>query len=142
MSATTAGALKAFLEGLGLGIEAHRDIAPSAATLPYVTIREQVSMEPEIAFNQASDEDGHVREQVQLDLWQQWRDPSTKAKTEDPELPDAVVDALRNVVLETSPTRSMPIRVTSCIRLFEQDANLVHHAITVEVPRTLTRLSS
>ncbi len=68
MAATTSGALKAKIEGLGLSLAAYRDQAAEAATLPYVVVREAISMTPDPL------EDGQLTtgaEQVQVDLFEQ-----------------------------------------------------------------------
>lgn len=68
MAATTAGALKAKLESLGLGISAYRDQPPPGQALPYVVIGESISLIPDPL------EDGQLTtgtEQVQVDLYEQ-----------------------------------------------------------------------
>ena len=47
MAATIAGALKAHIESLGLGLAAYRDEAPEGATLPYCVITEAVATDPD-----------------------------------------------------------------------------------------------
>lgn len=138
MAATTAGALKALIEGLGLGISAYRDRAPEGAALPYVTIVEGISLVPDgtvTAFEEGGDPG--VREVAQVSLWQQYRDPVTNAITESFTLPPALIRGLHGAVLTASPTHAFGCRMVSALRLLEEDENLVHHPITVRIDRIL-----
>lgn len=139
MSASTSGAIKARLEGAGLGVSVYRDRAPEGATLPYLTVSEALFVTPERAFNQWDDPEGHVSERVQVDVWQQAREHDSRAVTENYELPDAVMRALRAAGLPSAPTHVSGVRVASRARLYEAKANLVHDALTVEVRRVLQR---
>lgn len=138
MSATTAGALKTLIEAAGLSLAAYRDEAPDASTLPYVTIAEAISVVPTDSFNAFDDSQGHVTEQAQVDLWQQWHNPSTGVLSESYTLPDALTKALSGAGLSAARTSVQGVRVLSVRRLTESDSDLVHHAITVEVKRTLS----
>lgn len=147
MAATTGGALKALLEAAGLGISVFRDRAPEGRTLvnaagtatPYVTVFEGVSVVPDPAFNSFDDDEHHVIELAQVDVWQQWRDPQTGAVTESYTLPAAVAAALNGARLSAAPTHvSGVVLRDGPRRLLELEENVVHHAITVEVRRTLT----
>lgn len=67
MAATTAGALKALIEGLGLGISAYRNHAPEGQAMPYIVIQEGISRVPNPI------EDFTLTtgvESVQVDVWQ------------------------------------------------------------------------
>lgn len=138
MAATTGGAIKALIEAAGLGIAVYRDSAPTGAVLPYVTVFEAISMAPDQAFNAFDDPEGHVTEEVQVDIWQQSRNPDTLAKTESYTLPDAVCLALTGAVLTTLATYGGHVRMTGRTRLVEDDGT-IHDVVTVEVARTLAR---
>ena len=67
MAATVAGALKAKIESLGLGISAYRDQPPAGQAPPYVVIQESIAMTPDRL------EDGQLTtgtEQAQVDLYE------------------------------------------------------------------------
>lgn len=139
MSATTGGATKALLEAAGLGVSVFRDTAPPDQALPYITVHEAISITSAAAFPTFDDPEHHVTEEVQVDVWQQWRNPSTRAVTESYTLPDAVTAALVGGRLTTLPTYGGHLRLGGRQRLVEEDSNVVHDAITVEVARTLAR---
>lgn len=140
MSASSSGALKAWLESQGLGISFYRDRAPDNQALPYGTISEGISITSEPAFNAHDDPEGHVREVVQVDLWEQWRNPTTGAVTESYTLADATVLALDGKRATTAPTWVGGMTVVGSVRLVEVEVNTIHTAITVEIRRTLARL--
>lgn len=139
MAASMAGAVKAFAEGLGLGVSFYRDTAPEGESYPYGTIREQIALVPETAFSQYDDVDGHVRELVQVDLWQQKKDPATGARVEDFTLADRLVNGLRGAQLPDAPYPVSGVEVLGAPRIPDPDANVVHHALTIAVHRTLVR---
>jgi hypothetical protein len=139
MAASTAGALKAFLEAQGLGISVYRDQAPEGPTFPYVTVHEAISVSPEPAFNSNDDAEGHVIEQVQVSIWQRSRHPDTLAKTESYTLPDAICLALTGARLTAMPTYGGHVRVQGRTRLPEDEGTIIHDAVTIEVRRTLAR---
>lgn len=67
MAASTAGALKAKIESLGLSLSAYRDQPPPGQALPYVVIAEAVATTPDPL------EDGVLTtgaEAVQIDLYE------------------------------------------------------------------------
>lgn len=137
MAASTAGAIKAKVEAAGLGLAAFRDEAPASQALPYVTIDESISLQPELGFNPLDDAAGHVSEVVQVDLWQQWRDLATRAVTESYTLPGQLIRALHGVRLPASPKLVFECEVSHSIRMLERNDNLVHHAITVRIRRLM-----
>jgi len=142
MAASTSGALKAYIEAAGLSLAGYRDEAPDGASLPYTTILEAIALVPDPADNAYNGEAHAGRETVQVSLWQQWRNPSTKAITESYSLPGALVRALNGAVLATSgsgapPTHVWGLRVVSMVRIPEHDNNRIQHAITLEVLRDL-----
>lgn len=135
MAATTAGAVKAFLEGQGLGIAVYRDQAPNGAAKPYVTVVEALVVVPDGVSTAYTDRG--VIETAQVSVWQQWKDPATGALTESPSLAAAVVSALDGAVLATHPQHVYGCRVADHRRLLEQENNVVHHPITLELVRNL-----
>jgi len=139
MSATTATAIKAFIEAAGLGVTVYRDQAPTGATFPYVVVSEAITVNAETAFNPRDDPEHHVTEQVQVSLWQQRRNPATLAITESYTLPDAICALFMGGRLTTLPTYGGHVRVLGRTRLFEDEDSILHDPITVEVRRTLAR---
>jgi hypothetical protein len=142
VSATTATAIKALLEAAGLGITFYRDEAPPAASMPYGVVSEAITVNSEPAFSAFDDPEGHVAEQVQIDVWQQRRNPTTNAITESYTLPDATYLALHGECLTTLPTYGGHMRVLGRTRLLEDEGQTIHDAITVEVRRTLLRVGA
>ena len=146
MAATTSGALKAYIEGLGLGLTVYRDAAPRRddpsgrhvplGGYPLVTIREAIA----VTWDQVGDlgdaaADQTVRELAQVDLWQSWRDGTGKA-AESYTLPSALARKLRGAKLVPIGTASVyMVGVSSMVRLLEEANNVVHHAITCTVYR-------
>lgn len=137
MAATTAGALKTFLEAQGLNVSVFRD-RPADQALPYISVQEAivVTPNPDGDFGDTSASQT-VTEQAQVDVWQQWRHPTTRAVTESYTLPDTVARKLHGAVLTAAPTLVNGCRVLSTVRLVEADENVVHHAVTVELSRVL-----
>lgn len=137
MSATTAGALKACIEGLSLSLTAFRDQAPADATLPYVVVHEGVSRSRE-AHGDQGDPNAHraVTELVQVDLWQAWRNEDGSL-AESYTLAEALVAGIDGAPLATAPKRVYGCTVDGSVRLVERDENLVHEAITVRLRRDL-----
>lgn len=134
MAATTAGAIKAFLEAQGLGVSVYRDIASPGATLPYVTVRESVSVtvDPHGDFAATG-----VTELAQVDIWQEWRSTTTRGVSESYTLADDVIERLHGAVLSAAPTHVYGSRVIGSSRLLEQEENVVHTAITLEIRRDI-----
>ena len=142
-AANTAGALKQYIEGLGLQIMVYRDRAPigkAAVKPPYITIDEAVSVTPK------GMEDGGVdtvTEQATVDLWMPWRTTDTGKMAESSSLPAALIKALHGAQLVGgSPIADLgPEHVYSVLvriagpRLVEEESNLVHYPITVDVER-------
>lgn len=138
MAANTANAIKAYIETLGLGVSVYRDRAPINIAPPYITVVEAISVTPERAFNSFDDAEKHVVELAQVDVWQAWHDASGYGIAESYTLADAVAKALDGALPTSPPTRVMGMRLTGMVRLLEPEQNIVHHALTVEVRRTLT----
>lgn len=137
MAASTGGALKAFLEAQGLGVSVFRD-RPSDKPLPYISVQEAIVVTPNPDGDFGDSTSGQtVTEQAQVDVWQQWRHPDTRALTESYSLADTVARKLHGAVLSAAPTVVNGCRVLSSIRLVEADENIVHTAVTVELSRVL-----
>lgn len=133
MAASSAGAVKAKIEGGGLSLSAFRDEAPEGQSYPYATIREAISVVGE--FNPLSDNPPHVSELVQVDLWQQWRHPTTRAVTESYTLAPALFALLHGTRLPAAPKFTYQVSVESMVRMLERNDNLVHHALTLRIRR-------
>lgn len=139
MAASTAGALKALVEGAGLSLAAYRDLAPERATLPYVVVNEAIAIVP-TASSARFDRAGTAptgRETAQVSLWQRWRNPETGAMAESYTLPDALIELLDGAQLSAAPSHVWGVLVLSSRRIIEQEENLVQHAITVEIVRDI-----
>lgn len=146
MAASTAGALKAFIESLGLSLTAYRDSAPDATAPPYVTIIEDIAMTPlgmpdggsgSADYIAAGSTAQGVREMAQVDLWQSWRGPDGKLAEQYP-LARNLFRRLHGSRLMTTgsgvpPQTVYAVRVVNMLRSREQDTNLVHHALTLEI---------
>lgn len=142
MSATTAGALKAYLEAQGLGVPAFRDEAPEGQALPYVTVDEAVALIPDASGDTSDpDADRTLRETVTVHLWQQWR-KRDKTAGESYTLPRTLLAALERAGQQLTappesapPTRVYGTEVLAVARLVERSNNVVHHAYTVRISR-------
>lgn len=149
MAATTSGALKAYIEGLGLGLSVYRDAAPGkdspekerlpAVPFPFVTVRESIStvlnMDGDLSDAAAT---VSARELVQVDLWQRWRDLASLKPLESYTLPGALVKRLRGARLVPVGTAVVyGVAGVSFVRLLEEERNVVHHAITCTVHRAV-----
>lgn len=137
MAASTAGALKAYIEGLGLGVPAYRDDRPKGQEVPFIQISEDISTVPDGVFNAYDDPEGHVSELVQVDYFQRRRHPTTGATVESNTIPDALMKALNGCQLPAAPKHVSGVQVVSRNRLVERENNVVHHAFTVQVRRVL-----
>lgn len=133
MASTTAGALKALIESLGLSLSAYRDEAPAGTTRPYVTISEELTLVADPSEDGAA---ATVVETAQVDLWQDWHDTTSGGRAESYTLAPALrrgLDGARLVAVGTSIPYTALVRHTA--RMVEAPENLVHHAMTVEVFR-------
>lgn len=140
MPATISGAVKSVVEGLGLGLACYRDGAPSrdglpAPTLPYVTVQERIaaSLDADGTFDAGVNHT--LRETVQVNLWQQWRNPQTGAPAESYTLARALLQGLRAASLTGLPFRVYGSRAEATARLLESEENVVHDVLTLTVYR-------
>ena len=143
MPATVSGAVKAKVESLGLGLSCYRDAAPRLPgaqdeplpELPYVSVREGIAATPD--QDGAYDDDvAHTKaEQVQVDLWQRWRNPSTGKPEESYTLARDLELGLQGAQLVGLPFRVYGCRVLATARLLEPNDNVVHHVVTLMINR-------
>ena len=153
MAATAAGAIKAYVEGLGLGLSVYRDGAPKdaegniAAAYPHAVVQDGIATTPQ-AHGDYDDPTGHqaTTELVQVDLYQLARrlDPATQGRTvvaERYDLPDALAAALTGTgIQQHAPWRVYGTRVQSGQRWPVED-NVVRHTWTVAIERDTRRLT-
>lgn len=154
MSATTSGAVKAYLESLGVpGLSVYRDRAPQDATLPLANVQERIAL--------TLDQDGDLMdpdadrgclEQCQVAVFQAWRDADGR-NAESYTLVPQIVRALHgSQLLTTGPNlpnaRVWGVRVRGVTRIPQIDgpgstgdsadrANIVQDVITLDVRRDL-----
>src|SRR5207253_7625653 len=108
MAASTAGALKALIESLGLSVSVYRDRAPEKTAPPYVTVSEAVAIVTDKL------EDGAVstgKETVSIDVWMTWKNKTTGAITEPYTLPGAILRGIQGKSLGSTPTRGYTVLV-------------------------------
>jgi hypothetical protein len=132
LSATTAGALKALIESLGLSISAYHSQAPPGAKRPYITIDDEIAL---VADPLADGRADTGVETAQVDIWQDWKDASG-AIVEIRTLAPAVrrgVDGAQLAAIGTSHAYICIFKHS--LRQVEAEENIVHHALTVEVWR-------
>lgn len=137
MAATSAGALKAYIERGGFGLQAFRSRPVADAPLPYVTVQEALSVTP-VADGHGGARHGNrrsVTEQVQVSLWQRLRTDGA-LPGEDYFLPAALEDYLDGATLPDAPTRVFGVTITQSNRQEDPNGvNVVQHAITVNIHR-------
>lgn len=134
MASTTAGAVKALVESLGLSLSAYRRRVPDGTTLPYVRISERIALTPSDADNAFNSDDSPFVEQVQVDLFQQEHDDD--GRVESYTLPDALARGLHGARL-SGPTHVYGCRVVQGPLELPDEENLVRHVLTLEVNRNL-----
>jgi hypothetical protein len=138
MAATTSGAIKAFVESLGLGLAGYRGKKPAGERLArWFEVHEDISTVPDGAWNAHDDPEGHVSELAQVDLYQLAKNPVTGLNSEVYTLPDALMAGLHGARLPAAPKHVSTVLVVSRNRVPDPDANVIHHALTVQVRRTL-----
>jgi hypothetical protein len=128
MAATTAGALKAKIESLGLGISAYRDQPPAGQAKPYVSIQESIAMTPD------SLEDGHLTtgaELVQVEVYE-------TLGAEDYALLQGITAGLHGARLASIGTKLVyAALVRNVIRDVDLQNTQIRHIIDVDVLREL-----
>lgn len=150
MAATTAGAFKAFLESLGLGLPVYRDGLPVIrwedrggqrvavhASPPAIVVQDGISLTDD-ASGDYGDDDAAVTgvELVQVDLFQLAREqvsPTTTRNTEDPELVRTLRRALRGLgIARYAPVPVYGTKVADGQRWAISD-NVARHTFNVTV---------
>ena len=138
MALSSANALKAKIESLGLSLSAYRDAPPPEQALPYVTIHEWITVTTDESGDNGANPTG--RELAQVDLWQQHLDPDTETLVESYTLASDLARGLHGAQLaNVGDKRIYGCRVRDAVRLLEpnDEGGLVHHALTVELSRVL-----
>jgi len=140
VAATTAGALKAYIESLGLGIPAFRRVAPPEHKVPpYITVQDTLNLSADRSGDQG-DPDARMTgsELVQVDLWESVH--ATDGSGERYGLPALLLRHLRNARLPIIGTS----RVYGVVGVYvvhvpepDPESELVHHAVTCTVRRAL-----
>lgn len=144
MAATTAGAIKARLEGLQFGVPVFRDGPREGQGLPYIVVQEGMPAGLDAVANGDFGDPGaeiNIVETVVVDLVQQARAKTSATKTRTTErygLAEAIAHALHGCQLPTHPAPVHAVRVQDIDRIPISD-NQVRHSITVQVHRELLR---
>jgi hypothetical protein len=142
VAATTAGAIKAYLEGLGFGVPVFRDGPRPGQGLPYIVVTEAVSTGLDPSGNgDYGDPDARLQitELATVDLVQQARIKTAAGLTKNAErygLAEAIAHALNSTTLPAHPARVTAVRVQDIDRIPIAD-NTVRHAIHVAIHREL-----
>lgn len=151
-AATMGGAVKHYLEGLGLGVSVYRDGAPKdrdgnvTAAPPFIVVQEGIGYVAD-RHGDESDPAAHLgtTEAVQVDVWQYARGVPVAGRApvlEDYTLPERVEAALRNgrALAPHAPWRVYGTTVSG-VRFPIAD-NLIRHAYTVTVRRDTRRTAA
>ncbi|MFC9465205.1 hypothetical protein [Streptomyces coelicoflavus] len=141
MAATTEGALKAFLEGLGSGVPAFRDGSRPQQAPPFWVIEQQDIAVNAIAAGDFGDPDAEISvvELLTVDLIEQARakvSSRTAKNTQRYGLAEATARALHGCRLPAAPGPITAVRFRGIDRFPIAD-NRVRSSITVEVHRPL-----
>lgn len=151
MSATTAGAVKAWLEGGNFGIPFFRDRAPAEQALPFGVVQDGISVVP-VPMGDTQDQAAErvVEEQIQVAIYEEWRNAAGKM-VEQYALPDNVEKRLRGAVIPQMPKAQQGCQVLGRVRQLAVDgrniqgilsetadqANVVATIYTVVIRRVL-----
>lgn len=142
MAATTAGAIKAYLEGLGFGVPVFRDGPRPGQALPYIVVTEAVSVGLDPSGNGDYGDPSatlHITELATVDLVQQARVKTAAGLTRTVErygLAEALAHALNHTTLPAHPARVTACRVQDIDRIPIAD-NEVRHSIHIAIHREL-----
>lgn len=139
MAVTLTGAIKAALAGPFPSLPVWRDRAEEdAATFPRVTVLEQVST---VLLNHGDQGAPNaalaVDEEVQLDLWQLYRDPTTNAVVEDYTLAERIAKALTGTPMAVTGRHVYRCRAATWVRFLDPEPNLVHTVIRLNVSHSI-----
>ncbi|MFF9124358.1 hypothetical protein ACF09J_13790 [Streptomyces sp. NPDC014889] len=144
MAATTAGAVKARLEGLQFGVPVFRDGPREGQAPPFIVVQEAMPMGMDSLANGDFGDPAaeiNVVETITVDLVQQARTKTgarTTRVTERYGLAEAIAHALHGCQLPAHPAPVHSVRVQDIDRIPIED-NRVRHSITVQVRRALLR---
>ena len=136
MSASSSGALKAFIEAQGLNISVYRDEAPVNTLYPYITVQEAIAMTPDALEDGGA---GTVREEVQIDVWMDWKNLTTGGRLESYTLPTDVarkLEGARLAVIGTGTVYAVTVALVGP-RIVDRESNNVHVPIQASVHRVL-----
>lgn len=143
MAATTEGALKAFLEGLGSGVPFFREGPRPGQTPPFGVIERQDIALNAIANGDVGDPDAGITviETLTVDLVQNARVKTSSATARNAErygLAEVLAVALHGCTLPEAPTPITAVRVADIDR-FAVEGNRIRESITIRVHRELRR---
>lgn len=133
---TTAGSIRAQLRRAGVETPIFRDAPDGEANFPFIVIKEAQAEVREARFNSYDDPQGHMAEDVRIEIWQAWRNASGQV-AESYTLPDQVTKALVGSRLPSSVTQVTGVRVRSRTRKLEEEKNRVIETLIIEVHRLL-----
>lgn len=133
MAATTGGALKVLIESSGLGLSAYRGVVPDDATLPYVVIFDGITTET-VSMGDNGNEDVE-KENVQMDLYEQYLSPTTGRVVEDSSLGRRLKRAVHGKQLTASPTHCYGLKVPFNSRTEIADENTTRTRFSVDLVR-------
>lgn len=141
MAATTAGALKATVEGFGLGLAAFRDRAPDGQGGVYVVIHESITRSS-AGHGDFGDPtaDQAIVEEVQLDLYEPALSDDKATVAESPTLRDDLQRRLHGCQIPSAPKRVHGCRVLNASRVPPapgDDTNKVRTIFTLALSRAL-----
>lgn len=143
MSATTSGAIKAYLESLAFGVPVFRDGPREGQDVPFIVVQEGMPAGLDTGNGDFGDPTADIQivETVTVDLVQGARaktGAATAKNTERYGLAEAVAHALHGCTLPAHPAKVTAVRVQDIDRIPIAD-NRVRHSITVHIHRTLLR---
>lgn len=137
---TSSGAVKVLIEAGGLKVAAYRDALPPDSTLPAISVDENIATSQE-RHGDVGDPTAHHGESEQLfvHLWELWRKPDGTAG----ERYDLIRGLKRLLRLapgfvygpDDAPVRVYGLQIAGHARIVEEEANVVHHTITLTMRR-------
>lgn len=144
MAATTAGAIKAYVETLNLGLTVYRDgSVPVDPPYPHLVVQEGLAYDVEQSGDYGDpDADQWVTELVQCDLFQLARRPTTTGRTENVEdytLADTLRSRLRGARIGPVGVQRVAGVTPFGGRRWPIADNVVRHTIDLRVRREQNR---
>jgi hypothetical protein len=140
MAASLAGAVKAYLETLGLGVPVFRDFAPrskqdgSPQRLPFIVVQDGLGDVPRRTGDNKSK---RTTELVQIDVYEFLNDPDTGDRAESYTLAKEVLRNLTQTRLPSAPERVWRLGEFGRTRTLDAENNGVRNVITLSVIRNL-----